>query len=119
MSVAEALYGVDIPIFRINLASPVHSRNSAATMAKSRLISALDTHKGKNYKLIKQKKQQKEAAKRIKAKAPAPGSEEKENVETEVNGTLTLLETGSEGWESEAAEDAPVSRALTAMAPAF
>lgn len=86
-------------------------------MAKSKLIAALDAHKGKNYKLIKQKKQQKEAARKKKAKALNDGGE-KETVETEANGTSTLPETESEGWESdgsEAADGATVSRATTGI----
>jgi len=83
-----------------------------STMAKSKLIAALDAYKGKNYKLTKQKKLQKEAAKRKKGNAPAAGSEEKETVEVEASGTLTLPDAESEGGESdksEAAERAPVN----------
>ncbi|KAK4696791.1 rRNA-processing protein EBP2, partial [Lecanoromycetidae sp. Uapishka_2] len=80
-------------------------------MAKSKLIAALDARKGKNYKLIKQRKQEKEAAKKKRAKAPTAIGE-RENDEKETNGALTLPEADSEGWESdesEAAEGVPVN----------
>lgn len=83
-------------------------------MAKSKLIAALDAHKGKNYKLIKQKKQEKEAAKKRKTQAPAPDSQEKENVEAGANGTTDPFEAESEDWESDESDiivGAPVSRA--------
>ena len=73
---------------------------------------ALDSHRGRNYKVEKQKKLQKQAAKKKKSKAPVlNNSEQKENVETEVNGTVPMPEAESEGWESdesEAAEPGPV-----------
>ena len=73
---------------------------------------ALDSHRGRNYKIEKQKKLQKQAAKRKKSKAAvSTDAEQKENVETEVNGTVPMPEAESEGWESdesEAAEPGPV-----------
>ena len=82
-------------------------------MAKSKLLTALDAHRGRNYKVEKQKKLQKQAAKKKRSKPPVPNdSEQKEDGETEVNGiTVSMLEAESEGWESdesEAAEPGPV-----------
>lgn len=81
-------------------------------MPKSKLLKALDAHKGRDYKLEKQKRQQKEAAKRKTSKAPAPnGGEEKEDAEKPVNGNVPKSDAESEGWESdesEAAEENPV-----------
>ena len=81
-------------------------------MAKSKLLTALDSHRGRNYKVEKQRKLQKQAAKRKKSKDPeSNNSEQKEDVETEVNGTVPMPELESDGWESdesEAAEPGPV-----------
>ena len=85
-------------------------------MAKSKLLTALDAHRGRNYKVEKQKKLQKQAARKKKSKAPVSNDlEQEENVETEVNGTIPMPEAESEGWESdesEAAEPGPVRRYL-------
>lgn len=82
------------------------------TMAKSKLLTALDAHRGRNYKVEKQKKLQKQAAKKKKSKAPASNDlEQKDEVETVANGTIPIPEAESEGWESdesEAAEPGPV-----------
>ena len=82
------------------------------TMAKSKLLTALDSHRGRNYKVEKQKKLQKQAAKKKRSKVPVSNNaEQKENAETEVNGTVPMPEVESEGWESdesEAAEPGPV-----------
>ena len=82
-------------------------------MAKSKLLTALDAHRGRNYKVEKQKKLQKQAAKKKRSKPPAQNnSEQKEDDETEVNGiTVPMPGAESEGWESEeseAAEPGPV-----------
>ena len=82
-------------------------------MAKSKLLTALDAHRGRNYKVEKQKKLQKQAAKKKRSNPPVQiDSEQKEDGETEVNGiTVPMLEAESEGWESdesEAAEPGPV-----------
>ncbi len=81
-------------------------------MAKGKLLMALDSHRGRNYKVEKQKKLQKLAARKKKSKAPVSNnSEQKEDVETEVNGTIPMPEAESDGWESdesEAAEPEPV-----------
>lgn len=82
---------------------------------KGKLLVALDAHKGRDYELEKQKKQQKQAAKKKRAKAHGPDWEEKENVEARLNATAPMREDGSDGWESdesEAAEDTTVRRAL-------
>ena len=82
-------------------------------MAKSKLLTALDAHRGRNYKVEKQKKLQKQAAKKKRSKPPVQNdSEQKDNGETEVDGiTVPMPEAESEGWESdesEAAEPGPV-----------
>lgn len=90
-------------------------------MPKSKLLKALDAHKGRDYKLEKQRKQQKEATKRKKSKTPAPNAEEeKENVEAPVNGNVPPLDAESEGWESnesEAEEENSVYRASSISSP--
>ena len=83
---------------------------------KGKLQAALDAHKGRDYKLEKQKKQQKQAAKKKRTKAPGSNLEEKENVEVQANGTASMPEAESDGWESdesEAAEATAVCRAST------
>lgn len=80
-------------------------------MAKGKLLTALDAHRGRNHKVEKQKKLQKQAAKKKKSKAPVSTILEQEDVESEVNGTITMPEAESEGWESDessAAEPGPV-----------
>ena len=81
-------------------------------MAKSKLLTALDAHRGRNYKVEKQKKLQKQAAKKKRSKAPVQNNSEQKDGETEVNGiTVPMPEAESEGWESdesEAAEPGPV-----------
>ena len=63
---------------------------------------ALDSYRGRNYKVEKQKKLQKQAAKKKRAKAPvSTDAEQREDVEREVNGTIPMPEAESEGWESE------------------
>ena len=82
---------------------------------KSKLLAALDAHKGRDHNLEKQKKLQKQAAKRKKSKVQASTSE-KENVDGPVNGSLPMPEVESEGWESdesEAADTTAVCRAPT------
>ena len=77
-------------------------------MGKGKLLYALDSQKGKNYKLIKQKKQQKEAAKRKKAKASIAGSEEGKNVKAQGNGALAVPDDSSNAWESDKSIDTHV-----------
>ena len=81
-------------------------------MAKSKLLTALDAHRGRDYKVEKQKKLQKQAAKKKKSKAPVSNHLEQEvGLESEVNGTIPITEAESEGWESDessAAEPGPV-----------
>lgn len=89
------------------------------TMAKKgRLLAALDAHKGRDYKLEKQKNQQKQAAKKNRSRASGSIIQEKETVEAHVNGTASMPEDESDGWESdesEAAEASAVRRALTTL----
>ena len=82
-------------------------------MARSQLRTALDAHRGRNHKVEKQRKLQKQAAKRKGVKdltQSVPGSHK---VDSKTNGTVPLPEGESEGWksdESEAAEPEPVCR---------
>ena len=73
---------------------------------KSKLLGALDAHQGRDYKLEKQKKLQKQAAKKIRTKAPGSSLEEKENAEVQANSTLPMLQAESDGWESDESEAA-------------
>ncbi|KAL9062838.1 MAG: hypothetical protein Q9161_009729 [Pseudevernia consocians] len=73
---------------------------------KGKLLAALDAHKGRDYRLEKQKKQQKQAAKKKRTKAPGSKFEERENVESLANGTVSMPEAESDGWESDESEAA-------------
>lgn len=79
---------------------------------KSKLLAALDAHKGRDYRLEKQKKLQKQAAKRKKARLQTQSTEaeieheEETTADVPVNGTGHDLEDESEGWESDESEDA-------------
>ena len=83
---------------------------------KGKLLAALDAHKGRDYRLEKQKKQQKQAAKKKRTKASESSLEENKNVEAQAIGILSVHEAESDGWESdesEAAEATAVRRAST------
>lgn len=83
---------------------------------KGKLLAALDAHKGRDYKLEKQKKQQKQAARKNRPKTPGLNLEEKENVNAQTNGTASVPEAESDDWESdesEAAEATAVFRTST------
>lgn len=85
---------------------------------KGKLLVALDAHKGRDYRLEKQKKKQKQAAKKKRAVAQGSDWEEKENVEARPNATAPIRQDGSDGWESdesEAAEDTTVRRAFIVL----
>ena len=71
---------------------------------KSRLFAALDAHKGRDYKIEKQKKLQKQAAKKLGTKAPGSILEEKENAEVPANSILPVPQDESGGWESDESE---------------
>jgi rRNA-processing protein EBP2 len=74
---------------------------------KSKLLAALDAHKGRNYELERQKGLQKKAEKRKNAQVAATSLEDealfKDNVQG--NGSGSQLEEDNEGWESEESED--------------
>jgi len=75
---------------------------------KSKLVAALDAHKGRDYNLEKQKKLQKQADKRKKSR-PQPQQLEAENEREDgarINGVLKGSGSESEGWESEESEKA-------------
>ena len=71
---------------------------------KSKLLAALDAHKGRNYELERQKSLQKKAEKRKKAKAEAKSLEVEVLVEDNVSGNGSAAQD-SEGWESEGSGD--------------
>ena len=77
-----------------------------AMAKKSKLLAALDAHQGRNYKVEKQKKLQKQAAKKIRTKAPGSIVEEKENAEVQANSILPMPQDESDGWESDESEAA-------------
>ncbi|CAD6592733.1 MAG: rRNA-processing protein and EBNA1-binding protein ebp2 [Alectoria sarmentosa] len=73
---------------------------------KGKLLTALDAHRGRDYNLEKQKKQQKQAAKKKRTKDPESDLGEKEIVEAQANGTPFMPEIESDGWESDESEAA-------------
>ncbi|KAL9130878.1 MAG: hypothetical protein Q9175_006914 [Cornicularia normoerica] len=73
---------------------------------KGKLLAALDAHKSRDYKLEKQKKLQKQAAKKKRTKAPGSNLEEKGSVDTQANGIPSMPEAESDGWESDKSEAA-------------
>ena len=85
---------------------------------KSKLYIALDAHKGRDYKSEKQKRQQKQAAKKKRTKAQRPDHVGKENVEARPNSTTSMPKDESDGWESDGSEAAgamTVCRAFTTL----
>lgn len=75
-------------------------------MAKrSKLLAALDAHRGKDYKLEKQKKLQKRAIKEKNSKLRFKNAEVVDE-ETALNCSTPQLEAESDGWESDGSEDA-------------
>lgn len=81
---------------------------------KSKLLAALDVQQGRDSKLEKQKKLQKQATKREKAR-PQPQrteaeieNEDEERTEGDIpaNGAEEQFEDDSAGWESDESEDA-------------
>lgn len=77
---------------------------------KSKLLAALDAHKGRDFKLEKQKKLQKQADKRKKSKSQPQqldtGAEQDDTVvKSTLNGISQASEIDSEGWESEEDEE--------------
>lgn len=73
---------------------------------KSKLLAALDAHKGKDYKLEKQKILQKKAEKRKKTKQREQ-SEDTEEGERKTEAKKSIVEPdGSEDWESDEGENA-------------
>lgn len=75
---------------------------------KGKLLTALDVHEGRDYKLEKQKKQQKEAARKNRQKTSGLNLG-KENVNAHADGTASVPETESDGWESDESETAQVT----------
>ncbi|KAL9123357.1 MAG: hypothetical protein Q9187_000084 [Circinaria calcarea] len=81
---------------------------------KSKLLTALDAHKGRNYKVEKQKALQRKAEKKKKMAKQAPQSPEGEDgdehgARLKFNAETLLPEEESDGWESDKSEDAPTA----------
>ena len=100
-------------------------KNSASsvnlTMAKkSKLLAALDAHKGKDYKLQKQKKLRKQADRRKRSR-PQPESSYVDDEEGGAlnNGAIKELGVESDGWESEESEEAAPTAVGLFYAPAM
>ncbi|MCJ1431309.1 rRNA-processing protein and EBNA1-binding protein ebp2 [Xylographa pallens] len=79
---------------------------------KSKLLAALDAHKGKDYKLEKQKTLQKDAAKRKRIKAADQKSTDDAASEPEAVGNDVQQQLGdeSEEWESDHNEEASTAQ---------
>ncbi len=86
-----------------------HNYSSHINMAKSKLLTAFDAQVGRDYKLEKQKKLQKQAAKKRKSKAQASDTEEKENAQLHISANTPILEAVSEGYESDESEVAEMT----------
>ena len=65
-------------------------------MARSKLFTALDAERGRNYKLEKQKRLQQQAEKRKKSKIPITNGEEKENIQAQPNNKASEVEAESD-----------------------
>lgn len=73
---------------------------------KSKLLAALDAHRGRDHKLEKQRKQQKQAEKRKKSrKAQEPLHLDEDGGNVITNGTAENQNTDSERWESEESDE--------------
>ena len=79
---------------------------------KSKLLAALDAHKGTDYRLGKQKILQKKAEKRKKrkeaeqsSKAKVDGVERESEIGAAVNGHTEKLGDYGDGWESDESRD--------------
>ena len=75
---------------------------------KSKLLAALDAHKGRDYKLEKQKKLQKQAERRKTSKVSKDASDGESIGEdgAQLDGKKSRLEEESDGWESDESEEA-------------
>ncbi len=75
---------------------------------KSKLLAALDAHKGRDHKLEKQKKLQKQAARKKRSNSQFHSSdvEDEPIVGASFNGLKPEPEDESDGWESDESEDA-------------
>lgn len=73
---------------------------------KSKLLAALEAHKGKDYKLEKQKILQKKAEKRKKTKQREQSKDTEEGEKTpEDKESIVQPDAVSEGWESDESEN--------------
>ena len=85
-------------------------------MAKnSKLLAALDSYKGRNHQIERQKYLQKQARKRKRSRARLADSEEKENVDEAINGTTDSVSQKRD--EHGTAEEPCVGETLQACSP--
>ena len=75
---------------------------------KSKLLAALDAHKGRDYAAEKEKKQRKEAEKKKRLKDKKVNGEENNTV-VEADGAAPVLQEESEGWESDESDVAELN----------
>ena len=73
---------------------------------KSKLLTALDAHKGRDYRLDKQKKLQKQAIKKKKSNTELQKQGEYDEPIPAPSGSIAQLGLESEGWESDESENA-------------
>ena len=75
---------------------------------KSKLLAALDAHKGRDYNLENQTQLQKQAERRKKSKVSKDASDAESTGEggAQLNGKTSRLEEESDGWESDESEQA-------------
>ena len=76
---------------------------------KGSLLAALDAYNCRDYKLEKQKKLQKQAAKKKRTKARGPNYEEKEDVEARLDAPPLMPENESDGGESDEGSAADIT----------
>ena len=85
------------------------TQHNLTTMAKKgKLLVALDAHKGRDYKLEKQKKLQKQAARKKKSDPRILDPDDGPIGGAPINGTVLAAEADSEAWESDESEDITV-----------
>ena len=67
---------------------------------KSRLLTALDVHQGRDHQVEKQKKQRKQAEKRAKSKSDNAAAEEWEDEDGSGDDTVEPIKTSAEVYQS-------------------
>lgn len=99
-------YSIHLPILKTARLTIFLNHSYALEMAKkSKLLTALDAHKGRDYRLDKQKKLQKQAIKKKKSNTELQKQGEYDEP-TPASGSIAQLGLESEGWESDESENA-------------